>query len=48
MRNKVSNFLFPVKQRKVGDGKVEYYLTFRFGIISVILWDLYCKVFGND
>lgn len=48
MRKKISNFLFPIKAKEIGDGKVEYYITIRFGIISIWLWDLYCKVFGND
>ena len=48
MRNKISSFLFPVKTNKIDDNSCEFYLTCRFGILSVILWDLYCRIFGND
>lgn len=47
IRDKVSKFLFPIKSRKTEDGKTEFYLTIRFGIFSILLWDLYCRIFGN-
>lgn len=48
MKNKVSNFLFPIKVKNVGNGKSELVLTFRFGWLSVVLWKIFCWVTNND
>lgn len=48
MKDKISNFLFPVKIKKVEGDKYELILTCRFGILSVLLWNICCWVLKDD
>lgn len=47
MRDKLSKFLFPVITERKENGLAELKVVFRFGIFSVIIWKIFCFIFGD-
>lgn len=47
MRNKLSNFLFPIVTENEKNGLAKLSVKFRFGIFSVIIWKIFCLITGE-